>query len=166
MRNIESCFHGPALKQGENNSIQIYFMKKLLLGFAATFAIYILVANNWFVFAPKFDSQNVAGFRFPEGSKLALKRRDLPYKVYKWLIPEDQFPSITVPDNVQKSPFDVMEWKEFQWSPYKEGPSKLLRAGEVADDSEAINYRTEFHAITLIRSPSESTITILSIYHN
>ena len=141
-------------------------MKKLFIILASLIVCSIIALSNLFLFAPGFDSEEIAGFRFPEGSELVFRKRDSPYKIYKWRIPEAHFSSIRSPQGVSKSPFHEFQWAKREYVKFSDGADRLLKEGDIPMDSESINYRTAHHAVELIRSQSESTITIVSIYNN
>ena len=141
-------------------------MKKLIIIPASLVVCSIIALSNLFLFAPRFDSEEIAGFRYPDGSELVFRKRDSPYKIFKWRIPEEHFPSIRSPHGVSKSPFHEFEWAKREYVKFSDGADRLLREGDIPLDSESINYRTSHHAVELIRSQSESTITIISIYNN
>ena len=141
-------------------------MKKPIIILASLVVCSIFVLSNLFLFAPRFDSEEIAGFKYPEGSELVFRKRDTPYKIYKWHIPKENFPSIRSPQGVSKCPFNKFEWAKREYVKFSDGADRLLKEGDIPLDSESINYRTPHHAVELIRSQSESTITIISIYNN
>lgn len=141
-------------------------MKKLIIVLASLVVCSIFVLSNLFLFAPRFDSEEIAGFKYPEGSELVLRRRDSPYKIYKWHIPKENFPSIRDPQGVSKSSFSQFKWARREYFEFSDGVDRLLKEVDIPLDSESIHYTTPHHGVELIRSQSESTITIISIYNN
>ena len=141
-------------------------MKKFFVILASMIICWVLVFSNLFIFAPRFESEKIAGFKYPEGSELIFKRRNGPYKIYKWNIPKKDFRLISTPAGVSESPFNEFKWSRRQYIEFGEGAEQLLDAKDVASDSESVSYRTAHNAVELIRSKSESTITIISIYNN
>lgn len=141
-------------------------MKKLFIILVSLIACSIIMLSNLYLFAPRFDSEGIAGFRYPEGSELVFRKRDLPYKIYKWRIPNEHLASIRSPKGVSKSPFHEFEWAKREYVKFSDGADRLLNEADIPKDSESINYRTSHHAVELIRSRSESTITVISIYNN
>jgi hypothetical protein len=141
-------------------------MKKRIIILASLVVCSIFLLSNLFLFAPRFDSEEIAGFKYPEGSELVFRKRNSPYKIYKWHIPEEHFSSICAPQGVSKCPFNKFEWAKREYVKFSDGADSFLKEGDIPPDSESINYRTAHHAVELIRSHSESTITIISIYNN
>lgn len=141
-------------------------MKKLIIVLASLVVCSIFVLSNLFLFAPRFDSEEIAGFKYPEGSELVFRRRDSPYKIYKWHIPKENFPAIRGPQGVSESPFSEFKWARREYFEFSDGVDRLLKEGDIPLDSESIHYTTPHHGVELIRSQSESTITIISIYNN
>jgi len=141
-------------------------MKIALLSILSIFVIWVLVASNLFIFAPKFDSQEIAGITLPDESKLIFRKQDSPYKIYKWHIPQKDFSRITTLEDVSKSPFHEFLWSDYEFFEFSDGAERLMTKADIAGDSESIHYRTVHHAVEMIRSKSDSTIIIISIYNN
>lgn len=141
-------------------------MKVTLISVVSIFVIWALVGSNLFYFAPKFDSQEIAGISLPDESELIFRKQDSPYKIYKWHIPRKEFSRITTLQDVSKSPFHELAWSDYEFFEFSDGPGRLLARGDIASDSQSIHYRTPYHDVEMIRSHSESTIIIISIYNN
>lgn len=119
-----------------------------------------------FYFSPQHQSEKIAGFSYPKNTSLVFKRKHGSYKLFKWSIPKERFASIIKPKGVEESPFSPLQWKSRAYDQYSDGADSFLEAGDIPSDSESIHYRTSHHAVELIRSKSESTIIVISIYNN
>ena len=142
-------------------------MKKLIIILISLFVAYKLLFLDYpYYVSSRNDSERISGFQYPEGSKLDYKRKKDGYKIYKWNIPKQLFQSIGTPTNVTDNPFKEFKWEPREFVEFGEGPELLLDSADIAKDSESISYRTPYHAVELIRSESESSILIISIYNN
>lgn len=141
-------------------------MKKLFIGVLVVLFGFVFVNSNQFYFAPREQSETISGFKYPEGTELIFKRRHSCYKIYKWRIPEQSFSVVAIPSDVTPSPFHELEWAKREYTEFGEGAESMFDESDFSPDCESVHYRTSHHAVELIRSKSESSIMIISIYNN